>query len=83
MTEDQWPHELGKAVSSNERGETEIEARKIEKKNDFDSSTNGSSTSKVIIYKDKAFKMYIGKSLFTCFVSLAHAFNPLSNTLSE
>ena len=83
MTEDQWPHELGKTVSSNERGETEIEARKIEKKNDIDSSTNGSSTSKVIIYKDKAFKMYIGKSLFTCFVSLAHAFNPLSNKLCE
>ena len=32
MTEDQWPHELGKTVSSNERGETEIEAGKIEKK---------------------------------------------------
>ena len=29
MTEDQWPHELGKTVSSNERGETEIEADKI------------------------------------------------------
>ena len=32
MTEDQWPHELGKTVSSNERGETEIEAGKIQKK---------------------------------------------------
>ena len=70
MTEDQWPHELGKTVSSNEREETEIEAGKIEKK-DIDSSTNGSSTSKVIIYKNKAFKMYIGESLFTCFASLA------------
>ena len=81
MTEDQWPHELGKTESSNERGETEIEAGKIEK-NDIDSSTNGSSTSKVIIYKNKAFKMYIGKSLFTCFASLAYyAFNSLSKLL--
>ena len=69
MTEDQWPHELGKTVLSNERGETEIEAGKIEKKKDIDSSTNGSSTSKVIIYKNKAFKMYIGESLF-CLISI-------------
>ena len=81
MTEDQWPHELGKTVSSNERGETEIEAGKIEKKNDIHSSTNGSSTSKVIIYKNKAFKMYIGESLFTCLASLAYAFNSLSKLI--
>lgn len=54
MTEDQWPHELGKIVSSNEMGETEIEAVKKEKKNGIDSSTNGSSTSKVMIHKNKA-----------------------------
>lgn len=54
MTEDQWPHELGKTVSSNEMEETEIEAGKIEKINDIDSSTNGSSTSKVMIHKNKA-----------------------------
>ena len=53
MTEDQWPHELGKTVSSNERGETEIEAGKMEK-NDIVSSTNGSSASNVMIYKNEA-----------------------------
>lgn len=51
------------------------------KKNDIDSSTNGSSTSKVIIYKNKALKMYMGESLFTCFASLAYAFNSLSKLL--
>ena len=51
------------------------------KKNDIDSSTNGSSTSKVIIYKNKAFKTYMGESLFTCFASLAYAFNSLSKLL--
>ena len=52
------------------------------RKYDIDSSTNGSSTSKVIIYKNKAFKMYIGESLFTCFASLAYyTFNSLSKLL--
>ena len=51
------------------------------RKNDIDSSTNGSSTSKVILYKNKAFKMYIGESLFTCLASLAHAFDSLSKLL--
>ena len=51
------------------------------KKNDIDSSTNGSSTSKVIIYKNKAFKTYMGESLFTCFASLVYAFNSLSKLL--